>query len=179
MDQAAPLLETAKDAVNAAQVAAAPFVNKASATYATYAGRVEDLCTANQACTAVLPYVQGAEMDELVLIGLTVVPALFALYAMIGMFIRFIFCCNNKKPGKVAPEKAPAYAPVKKGAPAGNTPSKASAKSRAASAPAPAPTPVKRDSVIARGKKDAPAGSIGHAVRGQAVKNPKAGAYMA
>ena len=88
-----------------------------------------------------------ATMDEIALLAVTVLPALCAAATILVIVLRKIFCCPRSA-------KISAAAPT---------------------VPAPArPQLVSRPTVVARNKKDAPPGSIGHATLGHSAKNPKA-----
>ena len=84
------------------------------------------------------------EMNEIALLAVTVIPALFAAATILVIILRKIFCCPRS--ARISP--AALAAPAR-------------------------PALVSRPTVIARGKKDAPFGSIGHATLGQSAKNPR------
>lgn len=112
-----------------------------------------------------VPYLHEVSMEEFVMIGCAVLPLLCATFSI----LRLLCCCCCPKKAKVSP--SPPSPPAKKGGAGASPPGRGKANG---ASPAQAPPLVTRKSVVQRGKKDAPDGSIGHpGGRGQAVKNPK------
>lgn len=157
---------------------------KASELYGVASAKVVDVLPpqAVEMYGAAEPYLAQIERDEYVLIiGTAVLPAL--CLALTLLYRIFCCCCLKKKAEKIAPAPPPPPAPPpKKGGSPPRPPKSKAASATPAPAPAEPPPLVTRKSVIVRGQKDAPPGSVGHATRGLAVKNPKPtkqGAYMA
>ena len=121
------------------------------------------------------PHLGEVTQDEWALVAVTVLPAFFLTLTLLGK----LFGCGKKKAAPIAPASPPAKG--KGGAtPAAKKPGASPPSKGKAAAAAPAPALETRKSVLARGQKEPPPGSVGHATRGREGKNPKGGkAYMA